>query len=127
VRTGEKKNSIAIDARNVLPLPIGFVFNAIGWIVLRGVFHMKPDVELIPGDTSLEAFRVELSILRRLSAGRRLKMACRMTDSLRNVVASGVRSRHPEYTERQVKLATIRLTLGDELFREVYRGMDVPC
>ncbi len=83
------------------------------------------NVELFPADTTPEAFQVELEILRRLSPDRRLEMACRMTDSLRQVVEAGIRRRHPDYDERQVRLALIRINLGDALFREVYPGVDV--
>jgi hypothetical protein len=81
--------------------------------------------QLLPADTTAEALRAQLNILRRLSPSRRPELACRMTDSLREFVASGVRRRHPEYDERQVKLATIRLMLGDALYREVFSDEDV--
>jgi hypothetical protein len=56
---------------------------------------------------------------------KRLAQALQMTASARALSAAGIRSRHPELTDRQVKLALIRLTLGDELFRQVNpRGGD---
>ena len=48
-----------------------------------------------------------------------------MSESLREVVAAGVRHRHPEYDEKQVRLAVIRLALGDDLFHKVYPGVIV--
>jgi len=86
---------------------------------------MGVDIELIPADTTPEARLVELAIWRRMSPERRLEIAFEMTETLRSIVAAGVRSRHPEYSEQQVKLAMIRLWLGDELFRKVYPGVDV--
>jgi hypothetical protein len=86
---------------------------------------MAINIELIPADTTREAYLVQLAILRRLSPDRRLEIACRMTDALREIVAAGVRSRHPEYTEQQVKMGMIRLWLGEELFRKVYPGVDI--
>lgn len=77
------------------------------------------------GDTTLEAAQVQWEIWRRLTPDRRLKLACEMSDTLRRITASGVRSRHPEYSEEEVKLATIRLCLGDELFRQVYPNSKV--
>jgi hypothetical protein len=82
-------------------------------------------LEIVPADTTLEAARVQIEIFRRMSPGKRLELACQMSNTLRKVVASGVRGRHPDYTEDQVRLAVIRLTLGDKLFREVYPGKDV--
>jgi hypothetical protein len=81
--------------------------------------------ETIPADTTLEAFHVQVTILRRLDPARRLELACQLSDYLREVSAAGVRQRHPEYSEKQVRLAVARLTLGEKLFREVYPGVDV--
>jgi hypothetical protein len=81
--------------------------------------------ETIPADTTLEAFHVQVAVLRRLDPSRRLELACQLSDYMREVSASGVRQRHPEYSEEQVRLAVIRLSLGENLFREVYPGVDV--
>lgn len=56
---------------------------------------------------------------------KRLELAFQMTASMRALVADGIRQRHPDYNEQQVKLALIRLTLGDELFHEVYPGVEI--
>jgi hypothetical protein len=82
-------------------------------------------METVPADTTLEAARVQYDIYRRMPPERRLELALRMSDSLRALTAAGVRHRHPEYDEEQVRLAVIRLTLGDELFRQVYPGVAV--
>ena len=79
----------------------------------------------LPADTSLEAIRVQHAIYRRMSPEQRLRLMCQMADSARAIAADGVRSRHPNYTERHIQLAVIRLRLGDELFRRVYPGEDV--
>jgi hypothetical protein len=82
-------------------------------------------LEFVPADTTPEAARVQLEIYRRMPASRRLELALQMSDTVRHIVAAGVRSRHPHYSEEQVRLAVIRLTLGDALFRQVYPGVDV--
>jgi hypothetical protein len=81
--------------------------------------------EVIPADTTREAALVQYEVFRRMPASRRLELVCEMSNALRRLVAEGVRSRHPEYSEKQVKLAVSRLTLGEELFRKVYPGVDV--
>jgi hypothetical protein len=40
-------------------------------------------------------------------------------------VAAGIRMRHPEYTDEQVRLATIRLRLGDAWFRVGFPGIEI--
>jgi len=76
-------------------------------------------------DTSPEAHRVQMEILRRLSPEQRLRQAFELTELARAISAAGVRARHPDYTEHQVHMAVIRLTLGDELFHRVYPDEDV--
>ena len=79
----------------------------------------------IPRDTTLEAARMQLEIFRRMTPEQRSRLAFELTDSVRRLAAEGVRARHPEDTDDQVRLAEIRLWLGDKLFREVYPGVDV--
>jgi hypothetical protein len=83
------------------------------------------NLEIIPADTTPEAWAVLVNIYRRMSPGRRLELVCEMSDSLRRLVADGVRHRHPDYTEDQVRLAVIRLWLGEDLFRQGYPGVDI--
>jgi hypothetical protein len=82
-------------------------------------------LEYPPADTTPEAAAVQLEAYRRMTPVQRLRIAFEMADSLRRLSAAGVRSRHPEYTEEQVRLAVIRLSLGEELFRKAYPGVDV--
>lgn len=79
----------------------------------------------IAADTSEEAARVQSAVFRRMAAEKRLELALQMTAELRRRLADGVRQRHPDYNERQVQLAVIRLTLGEELFQSVYPAVDV--
>ena len=73
-----------------------------------------------PVDTSSVAERKQLDILRSFSPEKRLKIAIDLTQTSRNLLSAGVRQRHPEYDERQVALAVIRLTLPDDVFLAAY-------
>lgn len=79
----------------------------------------------VPPDTAPEAALVQAAAFQRMSPERRLEIALQMSEDLRQLSAIGVRGRHPEYTDDQVRLAVIRLWLGDDLFHEVYPGVDV--
>jgi hypothetical protein len=68
-------------------------------------------------DTSVEAARVYFAVLRRLSMSGRARQLVELNDTLRNLLAAGIRSRHPEYREDQVRRAVVRRVLGDEWFR----------
>src|SRR5205085_5101549 len=76
-------------------------------------------------DTSLEAARIQHQVYRNMPPEKRLDMACQMSDAVRSLSAAGVRARHPEYTDREVELAVIRLCLGETLFRLAYPDQDV--
>jgi hypothetical protein len=76
-------------------------------------------------DTTLEAGRVQVEVYRRMPPHQRLQVALHLSEVLREVAAAGVRSRHPNYTQEQVKLAVTRLTIGDELFCLAYPSADI--
>jgi len=71
-------------------------------------------------DTTIEAERIQIEIFRKMKAEQRLKMAISLTQTDRKLLMAGVRKRHPEYNENQIRLAVIRLTLGANLFSTVY-------
>jgi hypothetical protein len=81
-------------------------------------------VEVVPADTTPEA-AVLLEIYRRMPPWRRLRAALEMGDLVRRLSEAGVRSRHPEYSEEQVRLAVLPLSMGEELFRKAFPGKDV--
>lgn len=78
-----------------------------------------------PADTSLEAARTQFSILRRIGMEGRARMSFELSDGLRAITEAGVRRRHPEYSDRMVRLAAVRLAVGDQLFRKAYPGVEV--
>lgn len=81
--------------------------------------------ELIPADTTADAFRAQIEAIRRMSPAQRSEQVSRLNEHIRTLAAAGVRHRHPDYDEDQVRLAVIRLSLGDELFRAAYPGVDI--
>ncbi len=76
---------------------------------------------LLPADTKLDAARVHLSILRKIGPAGRGRMAIELSDNLRTIVESGIRQRHPEYTNDAVRLAALRLAVGGIPFRHAER------
>ncbi len=78
-----------------------------------------------PADTSEEAWAVYIQGLRQAGPERRATMAAELTENLRRTTLQGIRVRHPEYTDAQIRQAFLRLLLGERLFREVCPGVDV--
>lgn len=73
-------------------------------------------------DTSVEADAVQIDAYRRMTPGARLRVALELTELSRRLVSAGVRRRHPEYSDEEVRLAAIRLWLGEALYRQAYPG-----
>jgi hypothetical protein len=83
------------------------------------------DKDIISGDTTLEAARVQYDILRRMDISDRADMTFQLCDNMRTFVEAGVRDRHPDYNDNKVHLAVMRLTLGKRLFREAFGDIDI--
>jgi hypothetical protein len=73
-----------------------------------------------PLDTTPEAERIQLEIFRRMGPEKRLKAAIGLSRTCRELLIEGIRRRHPEYDQRQIRLAVIRLILPEKLFLEAY-------
>ena len=76
-------------------------------------------------DTSPEARRVQMEILRKMGFEGRLRAAFALNRMARELAKSGIRERHPDYDEEKVELALRRIMWGDKLFGEVYPGVEV--
>ncbi len=64
-------------------------------------------------------------ILRNIGFEGRVRMTFQLNNSLRSLSEAGVRHRHPEYDDRRVQLAAIKLAIGPELFKLVYPNENV--
>jgi hypothetical protein len=71
-------------------------------------------------DTAKDTEKKQIEILRHMGPEGRLRAAIELSRTSRKVLSEGVRRRHPDYDERQIRLETIRLTLAKELFRAAY-------
>jgi len=82
-------------------------------------------MEPIASDTTIEAAAVQARVLRKIGIEGRARMTFQLSNNMRSTVEAGVRYRHPEYNERQVKREVMRLMIGDKLFKEVCRNMNI--
>jgi hypothetical protein len=83
------------------------------------------DLLVVPEDTTRAAARIYFETLRSLGPQRRLEMGTELSNSLRERVEAGIRRRHPDYSDQRVRRAFLRLTLGDDLFRNCFPNCDV--
>ena len=75
-------------------------------------------------DTSPEAEAVMIGILRRMSPEAKLRQACALTRMVRELARAGLRRRHPEATEEELRKRFAALVLDAETVRKAY-GWDV--
>jgi hypothetical protein len=73
-----------------------------------------------PLDTTPYAHQVQIEIFRRMRPEERLRSAVSLAQTSRELLKEGVRRRHPDYSEEQVRLAVIRIMLGEDLFLLAY-------
>jgi hypothetical protein len=74
----------------------------------------------IPADTSPEAWAVQTEIYRRMTGAQRTGVVFRLNALARETSSAGIRSRHPGYSDDDVKRALFRLMHGDALTRAVW-------
>ncbi|UCG46382.1 MAG: hypothetical protein JSU94_12840 [Phycisphaerales bacterium] len=74
----------------------------------------------VPSDTSPEAERRQIEILRGLGIAERARITFELNDNLDAIVEAGVRSRHPEWDQQQVMQEVLRLVVGDHLFQQIF-------
>jgi hypothetical protein len=75
---------------------------------------------VLPFDTSPEAHEAQMQAYRRMGAAARVRIGFSMSEDVREIAAHGIRSRHPDYGQAQVRSALFRLLYGDELTRAVW-------
>ena len=74
-------------------------------------------------DTSIDAARVQFSVLRRLGIEHSLRMTLQLNDNVNQIFESAIQQQHPEYSPRQVHLTAIRSRLGEVLFQKAFGGV----
>jgi len=65
-------------------------------------------------DTSNAALERQREAFRRMTPEQRLAVAAEMSDEIRAVAESGIRGRHPDYSDDQVGAALVVILLGSE-------------
>ena len=61
-----------------------------------------------------------IELVRKMTPEERLERAFQLSAFVRAFAESGIRSRHPHATDREVFLIAAKQRLGDDLFRKAY-------
>ena len=78
-----------------------------------------------PADTSPEAWKVQLDLIRAMPPEERLQHTFEFSALVRSLVEATLRADHPEANDREIFLRAARRRLGAELFHKVY-GEELP-
>ena len=78
-----------------------------------------PDLKL-PHDTQKDSAIKQVHALRKMGIAGRAEMTFQLSDNLRSIVESGIRHRHPEYTQKQVIKAILSLTVDKDLLDQAF-------
>ncbi len=79
-----------------------------------------------PNDTSSAALARQREAFRRMTPQRRVEVAAEMSDEIRGFAEAGIRNRHPEYSEAQVRDALVDLLLGRDVAMKVRQRRPAP-
>jgi hypothetical protein len=82
------------------------------------LFSMKDST--LPKDTTLEAEKVQIAVLKKIGAEGRFRMTIELSDNIRDITMSGIRKRQPGYSEDMVTKALIRYLHGEAVFKECF-------
>ena len=77
-------------------------------------------MSLLFSDTSPEAERVLIDLLRQAPAWRKLRMVNQLNASVRTLALSGLRQRYPQATEAELRRHLADMLLGPELAARAY-------
>lgn len=62
-----------------------------------------------------------------MGAARRSELGLRMSDDIRQIAREGIRRRHPEYSEGEIRKALVALFYGKEAAAKVWPNERVPA
>lgn len=81
---------------------------------------MEINNEIFPKDTDKDALIKQFDILKKMDIAERAKMTFQLSANLREIVESGIRHRHPDYSQQQITQAVLSLTIDKELFKQAF-------
>lgn len=80
-----------------------------------------------PHDTSPEAYQLQMRLYRSMTDEQRSGLALQMSDDVRQIAREGIKQRHPDYTDEDVKRALVALLYGADAAAKVWPGSPVPA
>jgi len=75
---------------------------------------------ILSKDTHPKAEQVQIELLRRAPAWRKIQMIAKLNETIKTLALSGLRQRHPIATDGELRRLLADLILGETLAMQVY-------
>ena len=75
---------------------------------------------LIARDTNIKAARIQYAVFKTKSISEKMETIFELSDNLQTISKEGIKSRHPDYAEKQVIKAYLKLILKDSMLNKIY-------
>ncbi len=79
----------------------------------------KLKMSIIPADTTPQAYKKQIEILRRMSPEQRALISFELSDNVRQNAIAGIKKQHPDFTNNQTRKELLRRIVGNELLRKI--------
>jgi len=76
-------------------------------------------MDYISPDTTPDAHRRQIEILRKIPPEKRALIAFELSDNVRQNAIAGIRKLYPGFTETRIRRELLRRMVGDELFQKI--------
>jgi len=86
---------------------------------------MKRKFALLPLDTEKDSVTRQFEILQKMDIDARATITFQLSDNLKSITESGIHNRHPDYTQEQIKQASLSLVVEKEILQQAFRGSEV--
>ena len=77
---------------------------------------------MLPHDTQPESAVRQFDALKKMDINARAEMTFQLSDNLRSIVEAGIRQRHPDYKQDQVKQAVLNLVMDKDIVSQAFGG-----
>ena len=75
---------------------------------------------MISRDTNIRTAKIQYSVFKAKSIAERFEITFELSDNLQTISKEGIKSRHPDYAEKQVIKAYLKLILKDSMLNKIY-------
>jgi hypothetical protein len=76
-------------------------------------------MDYISPDTTPDAHRKQIEILRKMSPEKRALISFELSDNVRQNAIAGIKKLHPDFTQTQIRRELLRRMVPDELFQKI--------